>query len=197
MNNVSAPFSAVLLVGGKSSRMGRNKIFLEIGGVPLWQHQLQILEALEPNEIFIAGSTLPEQMATGYPIVPDAEENAGPLAGLVASFRRCTTPFLIALAVDLPNMTTNYLGRLVNSCVNGRGVVPTIADRFEPLAALYPIGGLGIAESLLSLGHHSLQEFVRLCIARGLIVEKAVRADEELLFFNVNTPAAFAAVDRN
>ena len=48
-------FSAALLAGGRSSRMGRDKAFLEIDGVPLWQRQLQTLRELGPSETFLAG----------------------------------------------------------------------------------------------------------------------------------------------
>ena len=49
-------FSAALLAGGRSSRMGRDKAFLEIDGVPLWQRQLQTLRELGPSKSFLAGS---------------------------------------------------------------------------------------------------------------------------------------------
>jgi len=45
--------SAVLLAGGESRRMGRDKTTLQSRGKPLWQVQLELLQELEPTEIFV------------------------------------------------------------------------------------------------------------------------------------------------
>ena len=66
--------------------MGRDKAFVEIDGVPLWRRQLQLLEELLPHELFIAGPAHDEWQQTNCIIIPDAEPDAGPLAGIVAAF---------------------------------------------------------------------------------------------------------------
>lgn len=182
------PFSAVLLAGGKSSRMGRDKAFIELDGVPLWRRQLRILEELDPPEIFLAGPSRAEWNSVGCTIIPDAQEESGPLGGLLAGLRRCSTSRLLALAVDLPNMQGAYLRKLLERCAPGKGVVP-VTGRFEPLVAIYPISSLGIAEQLLSNGRYSLQDFARHCVADGLIIEQPVSPAEAALFLNMNTPA--------
>jgi molybdopterin-guanine dinucleotide biosynthesis protein A len=189
---VSAKFSAVLLAGGKSSRMGTDKSSLQIDGVPLWRRQLRILQTLGPTEIFVAGPPRPEWVAAAMEIVSDAKDGAGPLAGLVAGLRRCTTALLLALAVDLAVMDLDYLKKLVVASSELRGVVPTIGDRFEPLAAVYPITSLPLAENLLRLGRFSLQDFSASCVAHGLLAAIPALPDEERLFTNVNTPEDFA-----
>ena len=54
-NSLTMRCSAVLLAGGKSSRMGRDKAFLEIEGEPLWQRQLATLRRLAPEQLMISG----------------------------------------------------------------------------------------------------------------------------------------------
>lgn len=178
------PFSAVLLAGGKSTRMGRNKALLEVDGELLWQRQLRILQELQPNETLLADRNE----------LLDAQENAGPLAGLVAAFRRCTTPLLLALAVDLPKMTATYLSHLLARCSQEHGLIPRMRDRFEPLAAVYPLSGRTIAERRLADGNYSLQNFAQQCLDGGLLQEIAVAPAEESLFFNMNTPADLFAL---
>jgi len=99
--------SAVLLAGGKSSRMGCDKAFLKIDGEPLWRRQLNVLEELEPRKIFIAGPACDEWC--NFEILPDAAEDSGPLGGLTSALRACPTPLLFALAVDLPRITGSFL----------------------------------------------------------------------------------------
>jgi molybdopterin-guanine dinucleotide biosynthesis protein A len=185
-------FSAALLAGGRSSRMGRDKAFLEIDGIPLWQRQLRILQELHPAKLFVAGPPRPEWIDAGLDIVPDAAADAGPLAGLVAVLRCCTTASLLVLAIDLPNMTSDFLKQLVKSGPGGAGVIPKIGDRFEPLAAVYPASCLPLAETLLATPSipeaRSLQKLIRHAVEQGLMMERQISRNEERFFFNLNTP---------
>jgi molybdopterin-guanine dinucleotide biosynthesis protein A len=192
--DVTPDFSGVLLAGGKSSRMGCDKAFIEIEGVPLWQRQLQIIEQLSPRKIFIAAPMRSEWNGVRCTVNPDAQENSGPLGGLLAALRKSATPLLLALAIDLPRMTTDYLRGLLKLCEDGKGVVPISDRRFEPLAAFYPASSLRIAEQLLSSGCYALQDFAKQCLSEGLIVEAPVSSAEIALFLNVNTPTDLLAI---
>jgi molybdopterin-guanine dinucleotide biosynthesis protein A len=187
-------FSAALLAGGRSSRMGRDKAFLEIDGVPLWQRQLRTLQELDPSEIFVAGPAQQEWMETGLKIVADAVYDSGPLGGLVALLRRSRTEQLLVLAVDLPNMTSQFLKELLTDCPKTGGIVPKRNKRFEPLAAIYSAGCLVLAESCLNSGNCSLQQLARRAAKAGLVTTREIADAEESLFFNLNTPADFAAI---
>lgn len=194
-SDVTPDFSAVLLAGGKSRRMGRDKAFVEIKGVPLWKRQLRILDQLAPAEILLAGPSHPEWNDVGCRIVADARAEAGPLGGLVAALRCCSTALLLALAVDLPQMTSDYLRQLLKLCQRGRGVVPIGGPkRFEPLVAVYPRSALGIGEELLANGQYSMQNFANLCLVRGLTNESLIAPAEVLLFLNMNTAGDLATV---
>src|SRR5438445_4836892 len=118
--------------------MGSDKALLGIDGEPLWQRQVRILRKLAPNELFIAGP----HRAEGAVTIRDALPNCGPIAGLLAALRRSSAPLLVVLAVDLPRMTSNYLGTLLESCRESVGAVP----RGQPLAAVYPSASQQIAE---------------------------------------------------
>ncbi|MGC3992357.1 MAG: molybdenum cofactor guanylyltransferase [Chthoniobacteraceae bacterium] len=122
-------FSAVLLAGGRSSRMGRDKAHLLWNGVPLWEHQLQTLRELEPTELLI--STRAEQVyeAPGVRLIPDEAADLGPLSGVAAALQFMQTEWLVVLAVDLPEMSAQYLQPLLDQArQTGRGVVPFATD---------------------------------------------------------------------
>ncbi|MEP6821092.1 MAG: molybdenum cofactor guanylyltransferase [Chthoniobacterales bacterium] len=181
-------FSAVLLAGGKSSRMGRDKAFIEFEGVPLWRRQLGVLRQLHPTEIFIAGPLRPEWSGACDAVLPDTNGDSGPLAGLLSGFHHGTTPFLLALAIDMPQMTAEFLIELTASCGLGEGVVPVMNERYEPLAAVYPRAAATIAEAQMRAGHLSLQDFVRACLVAGFLREKRLAPSTHSLFLNLNTP---------
>lgn len=189
----SLSFSAVLLAGGKSTRMGRDKSELRIGGVPLWQRQLATLRAIHPAVIFISG---PARLAWSREceVLADAVPDAGPLGGVAAALRRCRTGLLVVLAVDLPRMTADFLRALAELAVSERrGVIPVRADFFEPLAAIYPVGSGDLAAECLRSGQRSLQHFAEAALARGILLRRPVAPAEEPLFWNVNTPEEFRA----
>ncbi len=168
--------------------MGSDKARLTIGGEPLWQRQLHLLQSLAPAKIFFAGPPPTDVAKWNCDVVADAQPDAGPLAGLVAGLRACRTPLLLALAVDLPRMSTAFLRGLLKRCEQSRGIVPA-TDRFEPLAAVYPIEALALAEEQLAAGYLSLQDFANRCLKRDLVARHSLSADEVPLFFNLNTPA--------
>jgi molybdenum cofactor guanylyltransferase len=178
--------SAVLLAGGKSTRMGRDKADIEIDGEKLWQRQVRILRELSPDELFISGP--PRVEWSGLAVVSDAQPGAGPLGGLVASLRHCAHPMLVVLAVDLPRMTSGFLRSLIESCGDSSGVVAKAGDFYEPLAAVYPKACLAIAEDCLASGELAMQRFVARALGAKLLRERVLRDDEKRLFSNVNTP---------
>jgi molybdopterin-guanine dinucleotide biosynthesis protein A len=180
-------FSAALLAGGRSRRMGRDKAFIEIGGVPLWQRQLQILQKLAPAEIFISGPARPEWISSGATIVSDSTDDVGPIGGLIAVLQCCRTSHVVVLAVDLPQMTSDYLRDLLAVCSETAGVIPTRANQFEPLIAVYPVAAIDVANECIHQGDYSLQKVAARCASQGLLKAKPITPSEESLFLNMNT----------
>lgn len=190
-------FSAVLLAGGQSRRMGRDKAFLEIDGRPLWQRQLRLLRALAPQEVFLAGPERAEWNGEECEIIADAQPGAGPLGGLVAALRRASTPLLLALAIDLPNMTSDYLRGLLAGCTAIRGMIPRTSNHFEPLAAIFPIAALPIAVRCLESENYSLQRFAEICLNEQFVRQQIVAPEEARFFLNLNTPEDLVAIAHN
>lgn len=168
--------------------MGEDKAFIEINGVPLWRRQLQMLEALRPQELFIAGPAHDEWHDANAIVIADAEGGAGPLGGLVAGLRRSSAPMLLTLAIDLPKMTADYLRQLLGLCSVDAGVVPGYGERLEPVAAVYPRRALALAENALATRDLSLQRLAARCLAERLMVTTPIQPEQRRLFLNMNTP---------
>jgi molybdopterin-guanine dinucleotide biosynthesis protein A len=174
--------------------MGTDKAFIEIDGVPLWRRQLQILESLAPEQLFIAGPPHEEWQETNAIIIGDTEPGAGPLAGIVAALRASSAPLLLTLAVDLPEMTADYLRALHACCSAEGGVVPSYGERFEPVAAFYPKRAVQLAENCLAARDLSLQRFAASCLREGFATAVEITPDQRPLFLNMNTPEDVAAL---
>ena len=168
--------------------MGRDKASIILSGLPLWQRQIKVLNALCPNEILISGRLDGPYSESGFEIVADTIGEAGPLAGVAALLARATHPLLLVLAVDMPFMTTAYLSTILKACGERIGVVAQHDGLYEPLAAAFPKAALPLAEAALSNGDHSLQRFVRDCFAAGLLEVYQIAVADLPLFRSVNSP---------
>jgi molybdopterin-guanine dinucleotide biosynthesis protein A len=92
------------------------------------------------------------------------------------------------LAVDLPDMTADFLRGLAARCRAGRGVVPRTRLGLEPLAAFYPTSMQPIAATMLCEGRAAMTEFIRRGAETGLVDEWACLPADEAWFRNWNGP---------
>ena len=186
--------SSVLLAGGESRRMGKEKATLLFRGKPLWQIQLELLRKLEPTEIFVSARTDPVWRPADVQFVADDPPSRGPLSGLAASLAQMRAKHLLVLAIDMPFITEKYLTFLCNQIEPARGVIAKIDDRFEPLAAIYPQEVLANLQSGLSGTDFSLQTLMGRLSAAGKLRVIRVAPQERKLFRNVNEPVDLDAV---
>jgi molybdopterin-guanine dinucleotide biosynthesis protein A len=181
--------SAVLLAGGESRRMGRDKATIEFDGDPLWRRQLQILRDLAPEKIFVSVRTQPFWLPDDAALLLDNPPSRGPLGGLTKALEQMQTTHLVALAVDMPFMTAEQLRVLCGLAGQGCGVTPMIGERAEPLAAVYSReSGLDFAAALAGRDF-SLQKLVRELIAAGKMRIFPVPEKDEHLYLSLNEPA--------
>ena len=186
--------SAVLVAGGESRRMGRDKARLLVHAKPLWQIQLELLRKLEPTETFVSARTDPVWRPANVQFVADDLPSRGPLSGLAATLTQMCAPHLLALAIDMPFMTEEYLTFLCSQIEPCRGVIAKIDDRFEPLSAIYPHEALPNVQSALSGEDFSLQTLAGRLATEGKLRVVSVTSQERNLFLNVNELADLAAL---
>jgi molybdopterin-guanine dinucleotide biosynthesis protein A len=104
--------SAVILAGGESRRMGRDKAWIESDGQPLIALALDKIRQLGVAEVFISGRADVDYSALKIPVLFDAKPGCGPLGGIEQALQVCATPLLLVLAVDMPHMTVSCLQTL-------------------------------------------------------------------------------------
>jgi len=180
--------SAVLLTGGESRRMGKDKATALFQGKPLWQIQLNLLQKLQPAETLVSARTDPAWRPADVKFVADEPPSRGPLSGVAASLGRIRTKHLLALAIDMPFRSENYLRFLCDQIQPGRAVLPIIGDRAEPLAAIYPAEANVDLTIALSGFDFSLQTLARQLIKMAKLKVVFVTEEEEAFFRNLNEP---------
>lgn len=188
-----ADCSAVLMMGGASRRMGRDKATLPYGGELLWRHQINTLTAAGFGSIALSvGETFPlacgQAEVDGFPVLPDQVAGQGPIGGLREALSWSPTDLVFLLAVDVPKMTASYLQKLVATAQPGVGVLPTHGEFIEPLVALYPKSALPMVEALIAQKQYKLQGVTDAGLDAGWLNAMPVEAAEEALFANWNRP---------
>jgi molybdenum cofactor guanylyltransferase len=133
-------FSAVLLAGGRSSRMGRDKALLPhpVSGLPLIVHQAATLRAAGCAELFLSVREGADYPLIGPEVPRITDDGAGgPLPVIERALGIITRPVLFLLAVDMPFVTADLVRALVAQSSPDCGVVVRHAGGFEPLCAVY------------------------------------------------------------
>ncbi|HYM07820.1 MAG TPA: molybdenum cofactor guanylyltransferase, partial [Terriglobales bacterium] len=99
-----------VLAGGKSSRMGQDKAFMQFGQRTLLEHALELARAAT-GDAWIVGSA--ERFASFGPLVEDIYPGRGPLAGIQAALAGSRTELNLILAVDMPFLQLDLLHYLI------------------------------------------------------------------------------------
>jgi molybdopterin-guanine dinucleotide biosynthesis protein A len=186
--------TAVLFVGGESRRMGTDKAALALAGKLLWSRQLETLRELTPEEILISARTRPAWSPPEVTVVLDEPPSRGPLSGLNAALQQLRTTHLLALAIDLPQMTAEHLRNLWRVAAAGRGVIPRNGDFFEPLCTIYPVEAVVMTAAARAKEQLSLQALVKGLLEKNYLCEYVLAEQERLLYRNLNTPEDLGAL---
>ncbi len=148
--------AAVLLAGGKSSRMGRDKALLRLRGQPLIGLLAMRLREVA-DEVFVSAPDPSVYAFLNLPCVPDVYPRCGPLAGLHAVMHQTARPQILALACDLPRVSTALLRILIEASTDYDIVIPETSDgRLHPVCAVYRRTCLAAAEQCLQSGEYRM-----------------------------------------
>lgn len=185
--------SAIVLAGGRSSRMGTPKALLPFGGEPLITHIVRALQPRFGDVIVVAaeGQDLPPLPAR---VVRDDVAFQGPVGGLVYGLRALERDWAFATSCDSAFLSEALVGHLQSHCGADREVVVTHWDgRFQPLFAMYRRTVLPVLEAQLAAGELrpvSLFDKVRTQVVREEEIRRFDRDGSS--FFNMNTPEDYA-----
>lgn len=191
-NRLFAGGSAVILAGGKSSRMGSPKALLRFENDPLILHLARKLNAIFPDLVIVAapGQDLP---AVPGKIVRDEVAYQGPVGGIFYGLRASVGEFSFVTSCDVPFLSTELVAYLVSLIEDHDVVVPYWQDRFQPLCAVYRASVIPVLEDQLERGELRpiyLYDKVR---TRRVGEEEIRRFDPDgLSFFNMNSPEEYA-----
>lgn len=182
--------TGVILVGGRSSRLGRDKAFLPVGGIPVFERVLNAL-AKHLKKVILVGDR-PERFAKyGLPVYPDRYAGSA-LGGLYTGLLESSTHYIFVVPCDLPFASAGLLQYLISLRGGYDVVVPMTKGHPEPLFAVYSKECLNPMKDLLEAGNYRIFDFyprVRTRPVQGAELFPFDRSGSA--FLNVNTPEEY------
>lgn len=182
--------TSIILAGGKSSRLGRNKALQVIEGKSLIQWVIDRLAILS-TEIIIAtahGKAIPCSSAVEIKTVADIYPGKGPLVGIYSGLIASSSSRAIVVGCDTPFLSVGLLEYMTQLCSTFDVVVPRIGKKVEPLCAVYSKNCLVPMQGLLE------QNELKISALFSMVKVKYVEEDEinsfdpeHLSFFNINS----------
>ena len=184
--------TGIVLAGGLSRRLGRDKAVESFGGEPLVRRVIERLSALTDETVVVVNSEargaelpLPEDATTAVDIYADS----GSLGGIFTGLTTASNDWGLVVACDMPFLNVALMKHMVALRSGYDAVVPFLDGYPEPTHALYSKACLPHIERRLKAGRLKIAGFFDDVRVRRVDADAIDRFDSERLsFFNVNTP---------
>ena len=186
--------TGIILAGGSSKRYGQDKAFLKIGNTRLIDSILQEMQTVFKRVILITNEKIKYEYLE-IPMFEDLVKGFGPLGGIYTGLMSIPDQAGFFVACDMPHINRQLVRYMVDIKGNHRAVVPAVADKIEPLHAIYFQSCLRPIKHLIDTKRYQVRLFF------DSIPVKYVKEDEirkfccpSKAFLNINTPDEFAKI---
>ena len=180
--------TGIVLMGGKSSRMGADKAYSRIGNKTLLENSYELLKEFCRDVIFSTGNNV-VQTIPGQKNIPDEKQGLGPIGGIYSCLKHSETGTNIIIAVDIPFIDRRLIKFLLENYNNTDLLIPaTHSNGIEPLCGIYNKSVLPLIELMINQNDLKVQNLVNYCNSKILRITKEMEFYDDRLFLNINTP---------
>lgn len=188
--------TGIILSGGKSLRMGENKAFIEIEGVPIIQRIYTLFKELF-HEVIIVTNQIELFKKFDLKLYSDLLPNKGALGGLYTGLFFSTFPYSFCVACDMPFINKSLVQYLIKRIGDEDVIVPRTKDGLQPLHAIYSKNCLNPIKEIIEQGKFKIIDFYHQ-VQVNIIKEADFISLDPLResFINVNTPEELLSILR-
>lgn len=184
--------TGLVLAGGASRRMGRDKALIELDGKPLIQIVVEKM-AQVCNEVLIVAGDTQSYKGVGVPVVADRFRGVGVLGGLHAGLAAANNELTLAVGCDMPFLNPNLLLAFARWAEGFDVALLKRGEYVEPLHGAYRRTCLPAIEAVIRSGERRIVSFFPQVHVRYITPDKVVPLDPTFRSFrNVNTPEEWA-----
>ncbi len=180
--------TAIILAGGKASRMGFDKQFLEIDNIKLVDKIISILEE-EFNEIILITNKPQEYPKERYKLASDIIKEKGPLSGIHVGLKMATSAYVFVIACDMPNIDLDYVRYMKEEIEkkDAKACITKVEKGLEPFHGFYSKSLVEDIEEYLKTDRRSIQRFLADKDIIYIEEEDAKGKYNRDIFINLNT----------
>ena len=181
--------TGIILSGGKNSRMGTNKAFLEIDGIRLIDKTINIYREIFSEIIIVTNDSLSYLEFDDAMIVTDIYKGKGPLGGIYTGLFYSKNDHAFISACDMPFLNKDFIIYLSEQTDKVDIVVPQLSEGFQPLHAIYSQNCLAHIKKLLIAERLKITGFYKEVRLQSIPEEMIKPFNKDgRLFLNFNTP---------
>jgi molybdopterin-guanine dinucleotide biosynthesis protein A len=184
--------TAIVLAGGRSRRLGRDKALEVIGEQSLIQRVIERLSLISDDIIvvFSSGEQVADKEFKGARTILDSYPASGALVGLYSGLKESKSTHNLVVGCDMPFLNIDLLHHLMSLSTGFDVVIPRLHDKMEPLHAVYSKDCISPIESRLKEGNLKISDFIDAVKVRYVEQDEIDRFDpQHLSFMNVNSEA--------
>jgi molybdopterin-guanine dinucleotide biosynthesis protein A len=183
--------SCIILAGGKSLRLGYDKVLEKVGNRSLLEQVISRIDSLSRKIIIVTAEerTFPKLAShSKLKIVPDIFPGKGSLGGIYTGLVTSDSFYNLVIAVDMPFLNQPLLRYMIEVSDGFDFVLPRVNNLFEPLHAVYSKNCIAPIEFILKQGRKVIIELFNFVKVRYVEADEVERFDpQHLSFFNINT----------
>jgi molybdenum cofactor guanylyltransferase len=184
--------TSIILAGGKSSRLGRNKALQVVAGKSLIQWVIDRLAIISTEIIMVTAHGEPIPCSSHVPVrtLGDIHPEMGPLGGIHSGLTASSGSQAIVVGCDTPFLNIGLLRYMAQICPTYDIVVPRIREMVEPLCAVYSKNCIEPIQELFKHNGLRIIELFAMVTVRYIEEDEIDRFDpEHMSFFNINSQA--------
>lgn len=186
--------TGIILAGGKSSRMGRNKALLEVGGERIIARTVSLFKTLF-KEVILVTNTPEEYVDLRIKIVTDVFPEKGSLGGIYTGLFYASYDYSFIASCDMPFLKRELIEFIISLKEGYDVVVPKLPDGYEPLHAVYSKRCLKPVKAMIDKGDLRIIEFYPDVKVKEVSEEELEPfISKPSPFININTPGEYEEV---
>jgi len=182
--------TGIILSGGKSSRMGREKGLCEFKGKALIQYAIDVLAPFCNRIIIVANNGQYENF--GYEVFADEIKGIGPIGGIYTGLMHSETEDSFILSCDMPMVSHELIEYILLNREHRQIVVPDFEGYFEPLCAFYRRDIFAQLKKVIEERNYKLVDFIKTTDFAEIKIDKQLDFFHPQLFANINSEKEMA-----
>lgn len=184
--------AGLILCGGFSERMGRDKASLPFGGETILERIIKIVQSVVDEVWLVAREGQEISVPSRVSIARDSAEGLGPLAGLAAGLEVMAAERACLVSCDIPLLEPGLLRGLFDCAGDDRAAIPRVHGHDMTTTAIYSKALLPEIREMLAQGRRRPREILRLPGVRSIDEGELRRFDPGLRsFIDCNTPERY------